>query len=68
MTYDCKRSLKAQELDPTVSIYRGINSDWADFKTQQPAVEFHDWMCRNHMGGASLCYSKHNNIYEVRWR
>ena len=66
MTYDCTHSLKAKELDSTVSINRGINWDWANFKSEQAADDFYQYMSYNHNSGAIL--TEHNGTYEVRWR
>ena len=68
MEYNCKHSEKAQELDPTVSINRGINWDWAHFKCEQAADDFYQYMTYNHNSDVRFGYLKHNNTYEVRWR
>lgn len=67
MTYDCKHSLKAQELDPTVSISRGINWDWANFKTEEAADDFYQYMSHNYGGQVRFTYLEFSNVYEVRW-
>lgn len=64
---ECTYSLKAKEFDPTVSIHRGINWDWANFESEQAADDFYQYMTHNYSGVVRFGYSKHNNLYEVRW-
>lgn len=68
LSYSCAHSDKARQLDPNVSISRGINWSWANFKSEQDAEDFYYYMGYNYGGEVRFGYHKHNDTYEVRWR